>query len=315
MQPVAGVSGPTGQKGGSEGMGVGADDGRGAARVAGHSAGRGRMFGGIILALSGPKPDPFLDLPQIPPCGTSSASKSARRGRGRDATGRGPQRHRGLLPVPAPDVTPIKAESGVQDELLNRSAVSEAAQAQERSAPPKPMPALPPTAKPVMPECGDHIRIYLDARHALSFRSWLHAVQLDRPTLFDDDDGVELGGRAAGDAGVMPGPEAVTRSRPGGVVRSKGAMLQAAAAGRRGLAPMSSTIQPSFVPQDDSVAPGSEVSAQADCAIQAGGMARGATPRGGKEVRGTGAGIAKVRQFNKVRLALIGDRGEVLVVA
>ena len=32
---------------------------------------------------------------------------------------------------------------------------------------------------PVRPECGDHIRIYLDAAYALGFRSWLNGVELD----------------------------------------------------------------------------------------------------------------------------------------
>lgn len=40
---------------------------------------------------------------------------------------------------------------------------------------------------PVRPEMGDHIRVYCQAKHALSLRTWLHSIEVDLDALGRDD--------------------------------------------------------------------------------------------------------------------------------
>lgn len=91
---------------------------------------------------------------------------------------------------------------------------------------------------PVRPEMGDHLRIYCYLKHALSLRTWLHAIEVDSAYTINTD-------------------------------------------------------------QDAPVT--------------------GQTPIGVEEGRGQGErvdGLGKVvKLFDKVRLTLVGDRGEALIVA
>lgn len=81
-----------------------------------------RPYGSLSISLSGPKPDPFLDLP-----------------------------------IPAPLATHAHLPSAI---------------------------GTSPSA-PVRPECGDHIRVYVDAKYALGFRTWLHNVEIPLSDLGD----------------------------------------------------------------------------------------------------------------------------------
>lgn len=99
---------------------------------------------------------------------------------------------------------------------------------------------------PVRPECGDHIRVYVDAKYSLGLRTWLCNVEVP----WD-----QVGEHAAKDARAGAQTQAVTQMQIGG-----------------------GTLQPAT--------------------------------RSGKE-----KGEKGFRVFNKARLALMGENGEVLVVA
>ncbi|WVR08440.1 hypothetical protein IAU60_005495 [Kwoniella sp. DSM 27419] len=102
-----------------------------------------RPLGSLSYALSGPKPDPFLDLPSAKVLDTHV--------------------------VPSASVaTPSDLATGLSHsrDAKNTTAVE----------------------LPVRPDCGDHLRIYCDLKHALALRTWLHSVKITAgPT--DDEDG------------------------------------------------------------------------------------------------------------------------------
>ncbi|OCF34451.1 hypothetical protein I316_03965 [Kwoniella heveanensis BCC8398] len=121
-------------------------------------------LGTISYAFSGPKPDPFLDLPTPKPL----------------------DRH---LVV---DLSLTSAEEAANDQSAqNRQELARAETADEQASRPKARPKITTasanqaeagsdvhTVKPVRPEAGDHLRIYCDAAHALQLRTWLHNVRI-----------------------------------------------------------------------------------------------------------------------------------------
>jgi hypothetical protein len=102
---------------------------------------------------------------------------------------------------------------------------------------------------PVKPECGAHIRLYVDAKHALSLRTWLNCV--------------DIPWKDVGDHGTRHAHEIKLKT---------------------GLGPSSSAADGSGVID---------------------------TQQGSSKAK-KGMGL---RVFSRVRLALVGERGEVLVVA
>lgn len=62
----------------------------------------------------------------------------------------------------------------------------------KKSTGPGPQIADSPTP-PVRPEVGDHLRVYCDAKEALSLRTWLNGVAVDRSAV--DGDGITTGGQ------------------------------------------------------------------------------------------------------------------------
>lgn len=104
---------------------------------------------------------------------------------------------------------------------------------------------------PVRAECGDHIRVYVDAKYALALRTWLYALEINCETSRKEEVGVQ---------------RKVSESS-GGIG-------------------MEGTVQSGDVLLNDT----------------------------GKLENGKGKGRG-LRVFHKARLALIGEKGEVLVVA
>lgn len=224
-----------------------------------------RMFGGLSVVLSGPKPDPYLDLP-LP---STMMSETATRGASGTINPIGPKRHRGVLGrvagATSTTTNVAKTHTDIDVRARTADAVLNAKPHTERH-------------RPVLPECGDHIRIYLEAQYALSFRSWLHAVQLDDPHL------------SAVGQDRAPGTEDGDEGRGGPVGQAR-----TQAGPRPNLVPMSSTIGPTISTTGVTGTAGTV-----------------GFEGGSKRVK---EAVGKVRRFNKVRMTLVGDRGEVLVVA
>ncbi|WVQ95734.1 hypothetical protein IAU59_002833 [Kwoniella sp. CBS 9459] len=103
-------------------------------------------LGNISYAFSGPKPDPFLDLPSARPLDQHLVVRSA-------------------SSLPAVD-------GG--DKLIEEDRIVPAGDTLQ----PKIVTDPNTVVRPVRPEAGDHLRIYCDASHALPLRTWLHNVRL-----------------------------------------------------------------------------------------------------------------------------------------
>ncbi|WVF68117.1 hypothetical protein IAT40_002880 [Kwoniella sp. CBS 6097] len=115
--------------------------------------------GHISYAFSGPKPDPFLDLPTPKPLENHlDVSPLSSMTAGDKATGD----HDALAPG--------QAQNSVEH--------SKAKLAVEPAPPIGTKPNFDLTGQPVRPEAGDHLRIYCDATHALPLRTWLHNVRI-----------------------------------------------------------------------------------------------------------------------------------------
>jgi hypothetical protein len=115
-------------------------------------------FGALSIALSGPKPDPFIALHPAPSLETHlflHVSKET-----------------------PPDQVPIKP-GGNETPHGTKKDVDRA-------------------LTPTRPESGDHIRLYCDARYALSLRSWLYGVEIPISILGSDPHATTGTGKASG---------------------------------------------------------------------------------------------------------------------
>lgn len=215
------------------------------------------------ITFSSAKPDPFIDLHPAAPLSShlyvskfKSKSKSGAKSKSeRDVN------------VTTTEVTNAAAQPLANDSVADHNngppgkldATTVTAQmpgAADKIAPPPPRP-------PVRVEAGDHLRLYCDAADALSLRTWLNGVEVDRSVISNM-------GNQAGDAGLKN-------------VRDVAKVMQ------------KTPVQAGKDVTGDGDQEGPKMSREADVNI---------------DNIDTGC-----RLFERVRLCLIGERGEVLMVA
>ncbi|RSH82175.1 hypothetical protein EHS25_006108 [Saitozyma podzolica] len=284
-------------------------------------------FGAVSIAVSGPKPDPFLAL--VPPNpleahwsatprepakaaqsakavtgGDVSVSVSLRRSNDGHHGHHGHDGDRGETSPADPGVVAGKADSN------------------------RPVPV------PVRVEAGDHIRVYCNAKHALALRTWLYGIEVGSEVLDAGVDsaqsGIELetASHSATATATATTTAAVTSAERGGgglrtqvgagvVGRKAGVSHQEPGVGDRdgsGIMaggyprhehPIQSTLyEPPPNPRSTIDAGPSAADLVAPPQARAPGRKRQRT----KE-------LGSIKLFDRVRLALVGPRGEVLMVA
>ncbi|KAL7422629.1 hypothetical protein Q5752_001920 [Cryptotrichosporon argae] len=113
-------------------------------------------YGPLHIVASGPKPDPWIDLPPPPPLAAHERTSSTFRTR--------------VQPAP-PKTTKRPPGPPAPSQLPSLTSISD-------TGPVPPVGATGDALGPVRPEAGDHVRIYVDADRALSLRTWLHWLEL-----------------------------------------------------------------------------------------------------------------------------------------
>ncbi|GFZ48333.1 hypothetical protein JCM24511_06081 [Saitozyma sp. JCM 24511] len=283
-------------------------------------------FGALSIAVSGPKPDPFLALvppnpleahlsvtPRAPPPALNAGTKHA-------AIVVSPRRSNdGFDARDSHDV-----HNGI-DGSANLSACpeDEAVEADTN----RPVPA------PVRVEAGDHIRVYCNAKHALALRTWLYGIEVGSEVLDAGVGAAQSGitldtataiaaatatataaaattsaergggaGRAQVGAGVVRSKEAVSQKEPEepGASKRDGAGLMTVV----DLANEQPTQSTLYDPPPNAKPP-----------IDAGSSAANVAPPPHERKRRRTKDAGSIKLFDRVRLALVGPRGEVLMVA
>lgn len=131
---------------------------------------------------------------------------------------------------------------------------------------------------PVRVEAGDHIRLYCDAKHALRLRTWLYGIEVDMESLVRESRSGTRGEAAAGKAVAAASDGRGTAT---GLVAKANDLRRAVLLSRQN----AGESAPAGAGQESAAAPRMEKSKKL------------------------------VKLFDKVRLTLVGPRGEVLIVA
>lgn len=284
-------------------------------------------FGALSIAVSGPKPDPFLAL--FPP-NPLEAHLSVTPRAPAPALNAG-TKHAAIV------VSPRRSNDGGSDARDSHDVHNGIDGNTDRSACPEDEAVAAATHRsnpvPVRVEAGDHIRVYCNAKHALALRTWLYGIEVGSEVLDAGVGAAQSGitldtataiaaatatataaaattsaergggaGRAQVGAGVVRSKEAVSQKEPEepGASKRDGAGFMTVV----DLANEQATQSTLYDPPPNAKPP-----------IDAGSSAANVAPPPHARKRRRTKDAGSIKLFDRVRLALVGPRGEVLMVA